>query len=639
MALVNLSIRKRSLSAAVIIPSAVVVIALAVLQYRWSNQVSEATSVRLADSLQMSMINWHLHFFRYLSEICLTMRVDPESGTAGDLNQYARRILEWRAVAKYPELISHVYILKSDEAAQPRALRLDPSTRHFEPGDWPPKLLPLLQELQQASWNFTTALGVPTLPSRLPEPRSPSQQFADSFFQICDPVAGWQFEPNIPALLHPIVPSDRAGSNREQGARRKAEAVDWIVIELNQTVIQTQILPDLAQAYFQGTDGLDYQVAVVSGGNPGRVIYSTDPGFGEQEVVDADGTMNVFGRILDRALESPIHVFHTPSENKGPAASVGISWFPLLQETAEDQDWRLMVRHRRGGPLGAFVAEMRRRDLAISFGMLLVLVISMSMLIISGNRAQRLAKLQMDFVTAVSHELRTPLTVISSAADNIAYGVVEGKQQVAQYGSVIGAQARQLSGLVEQILLFAATRQGSQRYSLRRLNVSEIIDAALGSMAGPIHAAGFTVERNMEADLPQVMGDFAALSQCLHNLITNVLKYGCEQRWIGIRARVIGHGVSGKEVQISVSDRGIGIGAADLAHIFEPFYRSTSVAAAQIHGTGLGLTLSKSIAEAMKGQLTVTSVLGRGSTFTLHLPCVEESVEGTDVEVSAEVAP
>ena len=78
------------------------------------------------------------------------------------------------------------------------------------------------------------------------------------------------------------------------------------------------------------------------------------------------------------------------------------------------------------------MADSRRRDLAISFGVLFLLVISMVMLIVTSVRAQRFAKLQMDFVTAVSHELRTPLTVISSAAENIAHGVVEGRQQLEQ---------------------------------------------------------------------------------------------------------------------------------------------------------------------------------------------------------------
>jgi signal transduction histidine kinase len=396
-------------------------------------------------------------------------------------------------------------------------------------------------------------------------------------------------------------------------------------------VIRNRVLPDLAQRYFQGTDGLDFQVAVVDGTGRGRVMYSSDSDFGRQTVGDADGNMDLFGRIADPALGSPVHVFHKPSVSKGPAAAVGVSWFPLLSEVPTDQDWQLIVKHRRGGPLGAFGAELRRRDLAISFGVLFLLVLSMGMLIVTSYRAQRLAKLQMNFVTTISHELRTPLTVISSAADNIAHGVVEGKQQLAQYGSVIGNHARQLSGLVEQILLFAATRDGHQRYNSLPLEVSQIVDAALANTEGLIRTAQFTVERNIEPGLPPVAGDLSALSQCLQNLITNALKYGGRQQWIGIRAALSDHRIRGKEVQISVSDRGIGIASGDLPHIFEPFYRSSSAASAQIHGTGLGLPLARSIAEAMQGELTVTSSPGKGSTFTLHLPCIPKTTREAQV--------
>jgi signal transduction histidine kinase len=116
------------------------------------------------------------------------------------------------------------------------------------------------------------------------------------------------------------------------------------------------------------------------------------------------------------------------------------------------------------------------------------------------------------------------------------------------------------------------------------------------------------------------------------------LKYSSERRWIGIQTRLTEHGLMGKEIQISISDRGMGIDTADLPHIFEPFYRSPLVAAAQIHGTGLGLPLARSIAEAMKGHLTVRSVAGRGSTFTLHLPSLEQPVRGTDAAVSEAVS-
>lgn len=585
----KLPFKARTISMAVVIPSAIIVAALAVLEYRWSTRVSEATAVRLADSLQMSMMNWQKDFFRYFSEIGLALRIDPVEDTPGDVGQYVRRFAEWKAVAKYPRLVANVYLLKSDRSA----LRLNSSAGRFEPEAWPSAFEPLRGDLRKASAEFL---------------RNRASEEPHGVFGINDPAAGWRFEAAIPALFHPVISGSAA-----------AESVDWIAIELSQEEIRTRVLADLSRTYFQGTDGLDYLVAVISGNKPGGVLYSSDAGFGSPAPADADGIVDLFGS------RSPVHVFHIPADNKGPDASVKIAWFPFLRETAEGPDWRLVVRHRRGGALGAFVVEMRRRDLAIGFGVLLVLVINMAMLIVTSHRAQRLAQLQMDFVTAVSHELRTPLTVIISGADNICNGVVGTGQQMVQYGSVIANQARQLFGLVERILLFAATRQGRLRYNLRPLDVHEIIDAALARSAGLIEAGHFTVECDVEEDLPQVSGDAEALSQCLQNLIVNAVKYSNGQRWIGIRASAqerhsAGKGSAIKEVRISVSDRGIGIGAADLPHVFEPFYRSPSVREAQIHGTGLGLPLSQSIVEAMNGRLTVTSVVGRGSTFTLYVP-------------------
>src|ERR1019366_4537833 len=105
-------------------------------------------------------------------------------------------------------------------------------------------------------------------------------------------------------------------------------------------------------------------VAVVVGSKPERVLYSSDADFGKQEGVDADGTMTIFGPLQNPGTGSSIHIFHMPSENKAPAASVGITCFPLLREQGDAPDWRLIVRHRGGGAVGAFVADSRRRDLA-----------------------------------------------------------------------------------------------------------------------------------------------------------------------------------------------------------------------------------------------------------------------------------
>ena len=135
-----------------------------------------------------------------------------------------------------------------------------------------------------------------------------------------------------------------------------------------------------------------------------------------------------------------------------------------------------------------------------------------------------------------------------------------------------------------------------------------------------VEGAGFTVEQQVQAGMPYVMGDLLALSHCLQNLILNAVKYSGNNRWIGISASV--HEVENhhKEVRISIQDHGSGISSSELPYIFKPFYRSPKVVDAQIRGTGLGLAVAKRIAEAMGGRLSVTSEVDVGSTFTLHLP-------------------
>jgi len=148
-----------------------------------------------------------------------------------------------------------------------------------------------------------------------------------------------------------------------------------------------------------------------------------------------------------------------------------------------------------------------------------------------------------------------------------------------------------------------------------------VIYAALENTSSLAEAAGIAVERRVEPSLPPVAADFGALSHCLQNLITNAIKYGGSGGWLGIEASARpknDNGVIGG-VEITVSDKGPGIAVSEIKHIFEPFYRSPSVAGSNVHGTGLGLPLARTIVEAMRGSLTVTSEPGKGSSFTIRL--------------------
>ena len=553
----------------------VVLIAFAVLQYRSSREITEATGVRLADTLQMSLVNWHVDFERNFTDI--TRALDLHAPGDASAEALAAGLADWRRSARYPGLVSGLFVHEAGTADQPA------STQRL----LIPRLLP-----DSGTPALDDAAPHDALALRLDGPGS----------------KGWMFHPDVPALTRPLA---------------RGDLPRWLVVVIDPSVLRDTVLPALALRYFSGTDGLDYEVAVFTADTP--ALWSSDAGFSAAQAPDADGILNVFGRRSSPQSGGPFEVFHTVAP-KAQVPSAAITWFALpgaSDDGSDDaRDWRLVVRHRRGGALGAFLANTQRRDLVGTLGALALLVASIALLVVASHRAQRLATLQMDFVAAVSHELRTPLTVIASAADNISRGVVREQTRVAEYGTVIGQQVRQLASLVERILLFAGQGKGTRR-PLQPILVTEAIDATLASTATLADAGQFTIERTVEPDLPPVLGDQTALTQCVENLVTNALKYSGNARWIGVHAFSAVDASGTREVRVAVADRGLGIDPVDRGRIFEPFYRSPTVVAAQIHGTGLGLALARSMATLMGGRITVESEPGRGSTFTLHLPAAQ----------------
>jgi signal transduction histidine kinase len=307
-----------------------------------------------------------------------------------------------------------------------------------------------------------------------------------------------------------------------------------------------------------------------------------------------------------------------------------------LQAAIGSEQWQLVVQDPAGS-VDVGVAQWRRRNLAISFGLLAILAGTMVLLFSVARRAERLAKLQMEFVAGVSHELCTPLAVINSAAENIVDGVVEGAAQVQQYGAMIREQGRRLERLVDEVLLFAAGRFGRSGYDLRPTEVVPILEQSLAASEAMLRDAGFTFQKEIGPQLPFVIADSEALSKCVENLVSNAMKYSGENRWVALRA-VCATRQGLPEVQISVEDRGIGISPADLLHVFEPFYRAQSVRDGQIRGVGLGLYLVKRMMEAMGGHVSVSSRPFKGSVFTLHLPVFDSAEANHSDAAKVEVA-
>jgi len=172
-----------------------------------------------------------------------------------------------------------------------------------------------------------------------------------------------------------------------------------------------------------------------------------------------------------------------------------------------------------------------------------------------------------------------------------------------------------LTDLVEQILEFAGLQSGQHRLTRRPVEIDALLRDVAAALEPSARAAGAAVELEIAERLPPVLGDEAALRRVFQNLIGNSLKYGATAGWVGVTA-----GASAAGVEVTVADRGIGIAPADQSRVFDPFYRTADVVAAQIQGAGLGLSLVKRIVEAHGGRVTVKSAPGQGSAFTVMLP-------------------
>ena len=218
----------------------------------------------------------------------------------------------------------------------------------------------------------------------------------------------------------------------------------------------------------------------------------------------------------------------------------------------------------------------------------------------------------------------TPLTVIHTAAYNLRGKLAANPAQVERYGVLIQQESGRLKELVQQVLRFSSATAGRAIQNPEPLSVPDVLEETLESAHAVFQQAGCVVEKNIESDLPLVMGDPMALKQALQNLLHNAAKYGAgESHWVGVSACRTGS-ESAPVVEIRVADRGPGIPADEQAHIFEPFFRGRSALQDQIHGTGLGLNLAKKIVEAHGGSIQVKSVVMKGSEFVVRLPAMPD---------------
>lgn len=553
--------------------------ALAVLQYRWVGQVSDAERERMQRNLRNAADQFRETFDQELIIALFSLQVGPMTARENGSDQYSDRYNSWINTASYPQIVAGIYLV-SEADGRLTLRRWNPNAHVFEGTLWPASIDKWRPQFEYALTEFKA--------QRLPD--------------LSGAFTGEESLIAMPIRNNPIGP-------RRGGAGLDRPVFGFTVLQLDMPYMRNQMIPALVGRHFVQIDGDNYRVAVTADNAPSRVLYLSEP----------DSPISVQNADITTAL------FPVPGGfgfRGTPGGGRGFDGFrrdgePGLAGADRMGRWRLIVQHESGS-LEAAVGLVRRRNLTISFGVLLMLGVSVALLTATTRKSQRLAQQQMEFVAGVSHELRTPVAVIRSASENLSSGVVSG-ERVKRYGQMLEAEARRLSEMVERVLQYAGIESGLGFGNRVALAPAEIIEAAIDAAIPLVGPGDVQVQRDIPADLPPVLGDAAALRSAVQNLIANAVKYGGRDRWVGIRAQHVRERRR-SEVRITVSDHGHGIPASEIPHIFEPFYRGGEAIERQIHGNGLGLSLVRRIVMAHGGRVSVSTRPGGGTTFTLALP-------------------
>lgn len=228
---------------------------------------------------------------------------------------------------------------------------------------------------------------------------------------------------------------------------------------------------------------------------------------------------------------------------------------------------------------------------------------------------RKLEAVRRDFVANVSHEMKTPLTSIQGYVETLQDGAVDDPETARAFLGKIERNAKSLAHLVTDLLVLSRVESGGLRIDDDPIVVASVIGESAAAVADKAREKGVVIQIvGADRDL-RVRGDRDLLVRAVVNLLDNAVQYTAPG------GRVEAHCVrEGANVEIRVTDTGIGIPAADIERIFERFYRVDKARSRSLGGTGLGLAIVKHVAEQHGGTIRVASVEGRGSTFTLTIP-------------------
>lgn len=560
----------------------ILLVVLAVLQYRWIGEIGKAERDRLRAGLEAAAERAAGEVDREITRVWLAFQPEPgpgpgrpgENETADHRRAgLARQLRDWRRTAPQPGLVAAVLVAVRREGEAPALEQLDEASGRFVPVPWPADLRDLRERLIRSR---EEPLSQP--PGSAPRPAAVSDVF----------------------LFVPFLRS-------EPGGGRLFDRRELTIVRLDRRHL-VQLVGEVVERQLALPGASVLRAAVLAAGG---LIWRSDPAGPVSAYLPAEVETLLLGmrepvRISSRSIRlSPRPVPSPGAGRRGPLLALS------------DGPWRLVIRPAAGS-LDAVVARARKRNLAVSAGVLALLAASFAVLVVATQRARRLARQRMELVAGVTHELNTPLAAIRSAGQNLADGVVSTPEQVRRYGALIEREGQRLSALVGQALKLAGIESGARVWRPEPASVAEAVQETLADCRWLLAENSTQVETDVPAGLPEVIIDRAALGLIVRNLIDNAARHAASGKWVGVRAR---REPDGRHVLLTVEDRGPGIAPEDRPHLFEPFYRGRSVVGSATPGSGLGLDLVRRAAAAHGGTVVAGPAPGgQGAMFSVRLP-------------------
>jgi two-component system, OmpR family, phosphate regulon sensor histidine kinase PhoR len=244
------------------------------------------------------------------------------------------------------------------------------------------------------------------------------------------------------------------------------------------------------------------------------------------------------------------------------------------------------------------------------------------------QRQKNLGEMKNDFINNMTHEFKTPIATISLAADSINSPTIIGNpDKVRRFVDIIKQENKRMNGQVEKVLQMALIEREKIKLNFSQIDMNEIINQAVANISLQVEKKDGTVSSDLKAKKTMIEGDLNHISNVINNLLDNANKYSPESPEIKVTTRNISNGI-----EISVSDKGIGMTKEAKKRIFEKFYRVPTGNLHDVKGFGLGLTYVKTMVTAHKGSVDVKSEPGKGSSFILFFPF--QVNEGRDGAVS-----